>query len=86
MQAAAGIRVVVGMLVVRAAGLGDAIVWPNQGRVGLCVLSLCPQRAMSRLEELVGTEVEFRYFDAVIPAEYESYSQAATLQVGQVQK
>ena len=58
MQAAAGAQVVVEMLVVRAAGLVDAIVRLVLGHAGRSVLSLRPQRAMSGLAGLVKSEIE----------------------------
>ena len=69
MQAAAEIRVEVETLAARAAGLVNAIVWPEQCRADQPVLSAGPQRAMSGLAELVEFEVECRYFDAVFVAE-----------------
>ena len=59
MQAAAGIQVVVEILAVRAAGLANAVVPPEQGRLVRSVLSPCPQRAMPGLAALVEFEVDF---------------------------
>lgn len=69
MQAAAGTQVVVGTLAAKAAGLVDAIVWPEQGRTVRPVLFVDPRRAISGLAELVEFEVECRYFVAVFVAE-----------------
>ena len=60
---------VVETLVVRAAGLVNTSGWPGQDRAGWSVPVVDPPRAMSGLVELVGYEVECRYFGAVPVAE-----------------
>ena len=86
MQAAAGIRVVVGTLAVRAAGLVNTIGWPGQDGAERSVQFAGPLRAMFGFAELVGYEVEWRDFGAVPVAEQEWCARAATLQTGQARK